>query len=134
MSILPFYFWILIISVDNRWIWARFATPPSASSARRPIEFKSLSNTFTRRDPRSHPRHIPHLDFDFEDAEADRRYGPIEAVGGGTMENHRKELKELMSEHEHVRAEVRRLGTVFILAAVGSGVGALQVGEVGRFD
>ena len=60
-------------------IWARFATPPSASSTRQQIEFKSLSNTytFTRRDPRSRPRHIPHFDSDFDDAEADGCYSPI---------------------------------------------------------
>ena len=55
-------------------IWARFATPPSASSARQYL--------YTSRSKKP-PRHILHFDFDFDDAQADRYYGPTEAVGGG---------------------------------------------------
>jgi hypothetical protein len=53
------------------------------------------------------------------------------------VENHRKELTELMSEHEYVGAEVRKtigdVGTAFVVAGVGSGVVVLQAGGVGTF-
>jgi hypothetical protein len=55
-----------------------------------------------------------------------------------TVENHRKELKELMSEHEYVGAEVRKtirdVGTAFVVAGVGSGVVVVQVAGVGGLE
>jgi hypothetical protein len=54
------------------------------------------------------------------------------------VENHRKELKELMSEHEYVGAEVRKtigdVGTAFVVAGVGSGVVVVQAAGVGGLE
>jgi hypothetical protein len=54
------------------------------------------------------------------------------------VENHRRELKELMKEHEYVGEEVRRtigdVGTAFVVAGVGSGVVVLQAAGVGNLD
>jgi len=45
------------------------------------------------------------------------------------VENYRREVKELMSEHT-----IGDVGTVFVVAGVGYGVVVLQAGGVGRFD
>ncbi|PPQ70372.1 hypothetical protein CVT25_000083 [Psilocybe cyanescens] len=52
------------------------------------------------------------------------------------VENHRKELKELMDEHEKVGSEVRKtigdVATAFVVAGVGSGVVVLQQAVAGN--
>jgi hypothetical protein len=54
------------------------------------------------------------------------------------VENHRKELKELMSDHEYVGVEVRKMigdvGTAFVVAGVGSGVVVVQAAGVGGVE
>ncbi|PPQ69428.1 hypothetical protein CVT24_001477 [Panaeolus cyanescens] len=54
------------------------------------------------------------------------------------VENHRKELKQLMEEHEHVSTEVRKtigdVATAFVVAGVGSGIVVLQAAGVGNMD
>ena len=54
------------------------------------------------------------------------------------MENHRQELKELMSKHECVGAEVRKMigdmKTAFVAACAGSGVVVFQVAGVGGYS
>jgi len=132
-------------------IWARYATPPSASnsdrksthsaassSARPQIEFKTLSTPI--------PLHaaIQEATLAIYPASTSTSTTPTKliVVTGRSRrlaaENHRKELKELMSEHEYVGAEVRKtigdVGTAFVVAGVGSGVVVLQAGGVGSFD
>lgn len=54
------------------------------------------------------------------------------------MENHRKELNELMVAHGHVGTEVRKtvgdVATAFVVAGVGSGIVVLQAAGAGSFD
>ncbi|KAF9525870.1 Sodium/hydrogen exchanger family-domain-containing protein [Crepidotus variabilis] len=54
------------------------------------------------------------------------------------VENHRMELKQLMDEHGHVGAEVRKtigdVATAFVVAGVGSGVVVLQAAGPGNID
>lgn len=53
-------------------------------------------------------------------------------------ENHQKELKELMDEHGHVGAEVRKtigdVGTAFVVAGVGSGIVVVQAPGVSLYE
>jgi hypothetical protein len=54
------------------------------------------------------------------------------------VENHRKELGELMVENGQVGAEVRKtvgdVATAFVVAGVGSGIVVLQAAGAGSLD
>jgi len=54
------------------------------------------------------------------------------------VENHRRELKELINECEDVGEEVRKtigdVATAFVVAGVGSGVVVVQAAGVGNLD
>ncbi|CAA7270692.1 unnamed protein product [Cyclocybe aegerita] len=117
-------------------IWARYATPPqagpdsrsvhssSSSSARPHIEFNTLSTPI--------PLHatIQHASASLVSAATTKLVVVTGRSRRLAVENHRKELKELMDEHEHVGAEVRKtigdVATAFVVAGVGSGVVVLQ--------
>ncbi|KAF9565112.1 hypothetical protein CPC08DRAFT_630409 [Agrocybe pediades] len=112
-------------------IWARYApkvTPDSksasSSSSEKPhIEFKTLSTP------------IPlHAAVRQASEEALNSKAKLTVVTGRSrrlaVENHRKELKELMDEHGRLGSEVRKtigdVATAFVVAGVGSGIVVLQ--------
>ncbi|KDR83202.1 hypothetical protein GALMADRAFT_239040 [Galerina marginata CBS 339.88] len=123
-------------------IWARYAPPPpssdsksthsSTSSSSRPqIEFKTL--------PTPIPLHAAIQEA--SDAILATKTKLVVVTGRSrrlAVENHRKELKELMDEHEKVGSEVRKtigdVATAFVVAGVGSGVVVLQASGAGQQD
>ncbi|KAF8965970.1 Sodium/hydrogen exchanger family-domain-containing protein [Flammula alnicola] len=126
-------------------IWARYATqqPPTtnsdskstrssaSSSARSQIEFKTLTTP------------IPlHAAIQQASDAIFSSFTKLVVVTGRSrrlaVESHRRELKELMNDHEHVGAEVRKtigdVATAFVVAGVGSGVVVLQAAGAGGID
>lgn len=121
-------------------IWARYANSNSdrksahstTSSARPQIEFKSLSTPI--------PLHAAIQEA--TDAIHRKTNTKLIIVTGRSrrlaVENHRRELKELMNECEDVGEEVRKtigdVATAFVVAGVGSGVVVLQAAGAGNSD
>jgi len=124
-------------------LWARYATAPipnsdgqstssgSPSASRSRLEFNTLSTPI--------PLHAAVQQASEAVTSASTK---LIVVAGRSrrlaVENHRKELKELMDDHGHVGAEVRKtigdVATAFVVAGVGSGVVVLQAAGAGNFD
>lgn len=124
--------------------WAKYAMPrgvqgdaksthsaSSSSSANSAIDFKTLSTPI--------PLHAAIQEA--SDAILSTRSKLIIVTGRSrrlAVENHRRELKQLMEEHEHVSAEVRKtigdVATAFVVAGVGSGIVVLQASGAGHLD
>ncbi|KIM41122.1 hypothetical protein M413DRAFT_28188 [Hebeloma cylindrosporum] len=109
----------------------------SASSSTRPqIEFKALSTPI--------PLHaaIQEATQSIYPSSTTNMATKLVVVTGRSrrlaVENHRRELNELMSEHEYIGAEVRKtigdVGTAFVVAGVGSGIVVVQAAGIGNFD
>lgn len=135
-------------------IWARYATPPAASNSdRKSIHSSASSSTRPQIEFKAISTPIPlHAAIQ----EATQSIYPTSTTNTATtglptklvvvtgrsrrlaVENHRKELNELMSEHEYVGAEVRKtigdVGTAFVVAGVGSGIVVVQAAGIGNFD
>ncbi|KAG6840786.1 hypothetical protein C0991_004326 [Blastosporella zonata] len=113
--------------------WARYTTPSAentTSAALSRIAFRELSTPV--------PLHAM-----ISEAESSRRVGSrlLVVVGRGrrlAVENHAKELKELMAEHGSVGSEVKKtvgdVATALVVAGCGEGVVVLQEANFNGLD
>lgn len=126
-------------------IWARYSMPKnptpnaetksthsSTSSSRPQIAFSSLSTPV--------PLHaaIKNVADEISQSPAAKLIVVTGRSRRLAVENHREELRELMTEHGAVGAEVRKtigdVATAFVVASVGSGIVVLQAAGAGTMD